>query len=165
DVEIRYFLELGQQTGEQLLLPRTRDPVQSQVEDFGLVRRDVEENDRNGGRAKAPGRQQPLVAADNRAVLTPGDDWVDQTEVLDASRESFQLAVGDPAWIEPVRLELANLHLRDGEIRRPLNCHRATCRSRSFPLAIGAATIVPGWPASFRSPWRIRGSSAGIAER
>src|SRR5439155_11637362 len=164
DVEIRYFLELGQQTGEQLLLPRTRDSVQSQVEDFGLVRRDVEENDRNGGRAQAPGRQQPLVAADNRAVLTPGDDWVDQTEVLDASRESFQLAVGDPARIQPVRSELGDPYLLDGKTGRPLNRHRATCRSRSFPLATGAATGAPGWPASFRSPSRIRGSRPGIAD-
>ena len=46
-------------------------------------------------RAKPPGRNETLVAADDGAVLATCQHVLDETVLLDAASQSFQLGVAD----------------------------------------------------------------------
>ena len=83
-VNVRSLIEFRQEPGQKLLVPVPADSVQGQVEELSLLRREVNEDDRDAGQAQTPCRQQSLVAADDGAVLPPGDDGVNESKFLDA---------------------------------------------------------------------------------
>ena len=86
-------VEVGQQVGEQLLVPLATDLVQGDVEQLGLLGREVDEDDRDGLVAQLPGSEEPLVAADHHLVIVTGDDWVDEPELPDAAGQRLQFGV------------------------------------------------------------------------
>ena len=61
EVEIGRRLELGEQAGEELLVPRPRDLVQREPEESGLLRADVQPDDRDGSQSEPSCGKQPLV--------------------------------------------------------------------------------------------------------
>ena len=138
-VDVGDRLEVGQQAREQLVVPVAADLVEAEVEDAGLLERDVEEDDGHGLVAEPSGREQALVAADDDVVLAASQHRLDEAVLLQAPGQRFELLVGDSPRVRRVGPQLVDWHF--------FNRHRSAGLSLSclsfLVLHAGAASALP----------------------
>lgn len=113
EVEIGQSVQLGKELAQLLLIPVARDLVQGEVEELGLLLRDIEEDDRDPLKAEPLRRDEPLVAADHMVAHPPDDDRVHEAELLDAALQVLRLCVGDGARVVHRRPEGRDLDVLD----------------------------------------------------
>ena len=132
EVDLLHGGEVRQHPRQQLVVPVAGDLVQGQVEQARLLQGQIHVDHRDSLKAQLPRRDQALVAADDGAVLPPGDDGVDQAELLDAARERLQLLVRDPARVGWVGTQVADGDVLDAEFGW------GRLAQEKSPLSIGA---------------------------
>jgi hypothetical protein len=110
-------LEVGQEPGEELLVPAARDPVEGETEETRPIRGDVEPDDRHGCQAEPAGCDEALMAADDDPVLPSGEDRLDKAELAETPGQGLQLILADPARVGGVRREALDRDVLDGQGR------------------------------------------------
>jgi hypothetical protein len=115
EVEIRRRLEVGEETGEQSVVPGARDPVQRQSEEPRLFHGDVEPRDGDRGQPQPSGRDQALVTADDGLIFPPGKNRLDEAELAETPLEGVEFVLADAARVRGVRTKVVDRDLLDGE--------------------------------------------------
>src|SRR5205809_667461 len=80
---------------------------------MGLFLAEVHEDGRHRLVAEAPGRDEPLVAADHDVVIVPGDDGLQEAELAHRAGEAVQLLGADLARIGGVGVQVVDRNLDD----------------------------------------------------
>ena len=85
--------QVGEHPRQQLLVPRTRDPVEGEVEHAGLLDSEVDEDHRYCLHAQPACGEQALMTADDRLVLAAGDHGLQEAVLAQAARQRLKLGV------------------------------------------------------------------------
>jgi len=78
-------LQIAEEPGEQLVVPITGDTVEGQTQQSRLLDADVQPDDRHRGHPESASSDQALVTADDRGVLPPDEDRLDESELAQAA--------------------------------------------------------------------------------
>jgi len=78
-------LQIAEEPGEQLVVPITGDTVEGQTQQSRLLDADVHPDDRHRGHPESASSDQALVTADDRGVLPPDEDRLDESELAQAA--------------------------------------------------------------------------------
>ena len=81
-VEINRTLELGEQVGQELLVPLAGDPVEGQAQEPALLGTDVEPDDRHRLEPEPSSRHEALMTTDDRGVVTTRQDGLNKPPSL-----------------------------------------------------------------------------------
>ena len=98
-IDRRSGSELGQEAGQESVVPGAADPIQRQSQDAGLLERNVEPADRDALQAQPAGCHQALVASDDRAIRSAGEDRLDKAELADAALQGVEFGITDPSGV------------------------------------------------------------------
>ena len=107
--------QVGQQTSQKLLVPGSGDPIEGEPEEAGLLDRQVEPDDWDGGQAEPPGGHEALVAADDGRILPPCQNRLDEAELAQASGEGVELGLADAPRIGRIGAKKIDRDLFDRE--------------------------------------------------
>jgi hypothetical protein len=130
EVDVGCRLQVREQTCQELLVPGAADLVQCEAEEACLFHGHIEPGHRDRGQSEAAGCDQALVAADDRSVLTTGQDRLDEAELPHAPFERVELVLADPAGVGRIRTEIVDRDLVDGEGGERGRCGHASATSR-----------------------------------
>jgi len=132
EVDVGRRLEVGEQPGEEGVVPGPRELVQGEPEEPGLLDRDVEPGHGHRRQPEAAGRDEALVPADHGAILSSGQHRLREAELAQAPFECVELVLADPAGVRRVGPEALDRDLFDGEGGE---CGR--CRHRGRTSVVG----------------------------
>ena len=117
EVDVGRRLEVGEQPGEEGVVPGPRELVQGEPEEPGLLDRDVEPGHGHRRQPEAAGRDEALMTADDGGVLPSREDRRHEAERSQAPFEGVELVLGNPAGVPRVGAEAIDGDLFDGEGR------------------------------------------------
>jgi hypothetical protein len=81
--------------------------------------------------SRPPRRDEALVAADDGAVLTAGQDGLDEPELAEAALEGVEIVVADPARVGGIGSELVDRDLLDDEVGQGRSDHAVSSLARA----------------------------------
>src|SRR6266545_5852440 len=81
-----------------------------------LLGAEVHEDGRHGLEAETPGSNEALMAADDYAVIVPGNDGLKEAELTQASGEAVELLSADLAGVFRVRVQVADRNVDDLQV-------------------------------------------------
>ena len=111
EVPVRRGAQVDQQAGQQVGVPLPADPVQGDVEQAGVLRREVEQDHGHRGEAGAAGGDEPLVAGDQVPVGAPRQHGVDDPERGDGAGQGRQFLIPDAARVARIGVQIRDRHL------------------------------------------------------
>ncbi len=115
EVEVRRRLKVGEEPGEELLVPGATDLVERQPEQPRLFHGDVEPGDRHARKAEPPGSHEALMAPDDGPILPSRQDRLDEAELAEAALQGVELVVRNASRVGRIGVEPIDRHLLDGE--------------------------------------------------
>ena len=115
EVNLRRGIQLGKEASEQLLVPRAGDLVEGQIQQPGLVARQIQKDHRHRGESEPAGGEETLVPADDGLVLASRDNGIDEAELADGAGERVQLGVGDASGVGWIGPQVVDRDVDDGE--------------------------------------------------